>query len=394
MSCINNSGIGSSSLRYDGLGNIRQYSTTNSAKPHDLSYQYDNNFKLTGVTGTGATGYNFNHTSNGVADSYDARGNITHNGKRSFNYNLANQMTSSGNNSYLYDGQNRRVKTSKNNGAEVSYSLYSQKGRLLYRETPEGGVNYIFLGDKLIAKEGNIKEISEPMHYKPFGDSIEEAKDDVGYTGHKFDTDLGLSYMQQRYYDPLLGRFMSNDPVGYTAYNPVMSFNRYMYVNNNPYKYTDPDGKFLCGGVCVVGGAISLARVSIVAHRAYKTYRVGTVAAGTVTAVAGNSVLNESSENSSDESSSDKPGSRTEPKDLEEQLTLEEAQGGAGEEYKGKLGDPKYDNNTGTKIKITHNHQHGDGTSTEVHYDKDKKTGEGSGHKIKDDTNKKSRGNQ
>ncbi|WP_150138804.1 polymorphic toxin-type HINT domain-containing protein [Candidatus Enterovibrio escicola] len=51
--------------------------------------------------------------------------------------------------------------------------------------------------------------------------------------------------MQARYYDPVIGRFYSNDPVGYTAKNPVMSFNRYLYVNNNPYKYTDPDGEFL-----------------------------------------------------------------------------------------------------------------------------------------------------
>jgi uncharacterized protein RhaS with RHS repeats len=51
--------------------------------------------------------------------------------------------------------------------------------------------------------------------------------------------------MQARYYDPVIGRFMSNDPVGYTAKNPVMSFNRYLYVNNNPYKYSDPNGEFL-----------------------------------------------------------------------------------------------------------------------------------------------------
>lgn len=52
-------------------------------------------------------------------------------------------------------------------------------------------------------------------------------------------------YMQARYYDPVIGRFYSNDPVGYTPQNPVMSFNRYMYVNNNPYKYNDPNGEFL-----------------------------------------------------------------------------------------------------------------------------------------------------
>ncbi len=46
--------------------------------------------------------------------------------------------------------------------------------------------------------------------------------------------------MQQRYYDPVIGRFYSNDPVGFKN---VHNFNRYSYANNNPYKYTDPDGR-------------------------------------------------------------------------------------------------------------------------------------------------------
>jgi len=57
--------------------------------------------------------------------------------------------------------------------------------------------------------------------------------------------------MDARYYDPVIGRFYSNDPVGYTARNPMMSFNRYLYVNNNPYKYTDPNGEFLFIGAAI-----------------------------------------------------------------------------------------------------------------------------------------------
>jgi hypothetical protein len=45
--------------------------------------------------------------------------------------------------------------------------------------------------------------------------------------------------MQARYYDPVIGRFYSNDPMGV---RDIHSFNRYAYVNNNPYKYTDPNG--------------------------------------------------------------------------------------------------------------------------------------------------------
>jgi hypothetical protein len=48
--------------------------------------------------------------------------------------------------------------------------------------------------------------------------------------------------MQQRYYDPVAGRFLSIDPVTTDA-NTGGSFNRYAYANNNPYKYIDPDGR-------------------------------------------------------------------------------------------------------------------------------------------------------
>ena|GEM_PF-1962732 len=68
----------------------------------------------------------------------------------------------------------------------------------------------------------------------------ESSSHDIGYTGRKSDNDLGLSYMQARYYDPVIGRFYSNDPIGF---RDVHSFNRYAYANNNPYKYVDPDGQ-------------------------------------------------------------------------------------------------------------------------------------------------------
>jgi hypothetical protein len=45
--------------------------------------------------------------------------------------------------------------------------------------------------------------------------------------------------MQARYYDPVIGRFYSNDPIGF---RDVHSFNRYAYANNNPFKYVDPTG--------------------------------------------------------------------------------------------------------------------------------------------------------
>lgn len=89
-------------------------------------------------------------------------------------------------------------------------------------------------------KEGNVIERYE---YEPYGLQISgPVADGPGYTGHVEDTATGLTYMQQRYLDPRIGAFLSVDPV--TAYsNPVGSFNRYRYANNNPYKFVDPDGR-------------------------------------------------------------------------------------------------------------------------------------------------------
>ena len=51
-------------------------------------------------------------------------------------------------------------------------------------------------------------------------------------------------YMQARYYDPVIGRFYSNDPKGTASFlseGKIQGFNRYAYAANNPYKYVDPD---------------------------------------------------------------------------------------------------------------------------------------------------------
>lgn len=75
-----------------------------------------------------------------------------------------------------------------------------------------------------------------------------------------------------RYYDPVAGRFLSEDPV-LTDVNSGASFNRYVYANNNPYRYIDPDGRqaalALCatGVGCAIGVGLTIA-TAYAAHRA------------------------------------------------------------------------------------------------------------------------------
>ncbi len=225
---------GSGSMSYDSLGNI----TTKTLGTQALTYSYNSNNQLSSVTG----GYSF---------SYDGRGTVLHNGKRGFSVNRANQMTGSDGVSYSYDGHNRRVK--KVNGGKTQYSFYSQSGQFLSTTGTNGPTEYVYLGSQLVAQVSQVTT----------------ADDKPGYTGHLEDKDIGLTYMQQRYYDPVVGRFYSNDPVGFSADNPI-TFNRYAYGNNNPYKFVDPDGRESIGIMAMERDIIALADGSL-SKEDYKT---------------------------------------------------------------------------------------------------------------------------
>ena len=94
------------------------------------------------------------------------------------------------------------------------------------------------------------------------------------------DKDLSLTYMQQRYYDPVIGRFYSNDPVGFVESQPS-SFGRYTYAHNNPYKYVDPDGRWGIAGA--IYGAIAGASGGFVGSgKGFTATVIGTVAGAVV----------------------------------------------------------------------------------------------------------------
>jgi RHS repeat-associated protein len=144
--------------------------------------------------------------------------------------------------------------------------------------TPSGGqcigaagttkTAYIYLGGKQIAEKivgGNTQYVHtdalgspvahtnasgqelnrtrfEPYGYTAAGTKPGPATSVIGFTGHVNDPETDLVYMQQRYYDPIAGRFLSVDPV-VTDANTGKSFGLYTYVDNNPYAKVDPDGR-------------------------------------------------------------------------------------------------------------------------------------------------------
>lgn len=94
-----------------------------------------------------------------------------------------------------------------------------------------------------VAASDEKKRVLWQEAYQPFGKKRidDDNENRIGFTGHVYDDELNLVYMQARFYDPLLGRFMGVDPIGVDTNNPH-SFNRYAYANNNPYRFVDPDG--------------------------------------------------------------------------------------------------------------------------------------------------------
>ena len=100
------------------------------------------------------------------------------------------------------------------------------------------------LGSVVLETDQN-RNVVQRYEYEPYGLPRQAMVDQPGYTGHVHDAGSGLVYMQQRYYDPEVGRFLSVDPVGVDT-RTGGNFNRYWYGNNNPYTYTDPDGRAAC----------------------------------------------------------------------------------------------------------------------------------------------------
>jgi RHS repeat-associated protein len=98
----------------------------------------------------------------------------------------------------------------------------------------------------IIATTDASGQLVSGVHYRPFGKQVVTAGSApttrLGFTGKWHDNELDLDYFGARYYDPLLSRFVSIDPADFSQ-DDLQSFNRYVYANNNPYKFNDPDGR-------------------------------------------------------------------------------------------------------------------------------------------------------
>jgi len=256
---------GTGSFKYDALNNLRQKKLGS----RTVNLTYDSRNRLSRSADTGASGTR--------TVAYDAQGNVTTLGNLGFIYDYSDQPVvvsgtangvGSANGAYTYDGNLKRVKSVVN--GKTIYNVYDVGGNLVHVDavTDNKKTDYITGPNGSLARyTNNVITYLHPNHlgsavtgttstggirwrekYTPFGEEMQSpaANDNLaGFTGHIKDKATGLNYMQARYYDPVIGRFLSVDPVGFngsgqnTAY-----FNRYAYSGNDPINYIDPDGQF------------------------------------------------------------------------------------------------------------------------------------------------------
>lgn len=237
------------------LGGVKDYAT----------YVYDGKNQLGSIKNTsGATTVGF---------GYDPQGNVNNKSGQAYDFDYGNRLrVATGKEHYRYDGHGRRVLAWEVATTHNILSQYSQSGQILYTEDHRAGKNleHIYLAGSVIADRvwthstqsyaalfqhtdalgspiavtNQAGTVIERNDYEPYGAVIGKPNyQGIGYTGHVQDAATKLTYMQQRYYDPQVGLFLSVDPVTAYGESGSMFFNRYRYAAGNPYKFIDPDGR-------------------------------------------------------------------------------------------------------------------------------------------------------
>ena len=154
------------------------------------------------------------------------------------------------NSKFIYDGNNL-VAEQRNN--EWIYYIYGVDGisgfnyqgnTYLYRKNVQGDVTHIY-------RQEETDTLTQVAHYvyDAWGNyDILQDKDGIAtlnpfrYRSYYFDEETGLYYLQSRYYDPELGRFISADSIKYLAPETLGGLNLYAYCSNNPIYGVDPFG--------------------------------------------------------------------------------------------------------------------------------------------------------
>jgi RHS repeat-associated protein len=164
-----------------------------------------------------------------------------------------------------YDGANPYADFDGSGNLTNRYLYGPAADMILARMDSSGDVAW-YLTDHL----GSVRDLADPggnvidhITYDSFGSVLSESVPAEGdrfkFTGRELDSETGLYYYRARYYDPAMGRFLSEDPIGFQGGDA----NIYRYVGNGPTAACDPTGLAASGAIpgFVDSGAIAGADV-------------------------------------------------------------------------------------------------------------------------------------
>ena len=210
----------------------------------------------------------------------------------SFTYDAQGRRLTKDGVSFIYDGNGRVVKQS--NGLDFFYDNTGVAGvkynneTFVYRKNVQGDV---------VAILDTSGAVVVKYTYDAWGNHAEEVLDSTRatlaalnpfrYRSYYYDTDTELYYLNTRYYDPELGRFITIDGIEYLDPDTINGLNLYAYCGNNPIANIDPNGNFFITFLLVsigIGAAVGGAIAGVTAYNngARGWDLVGSIAGGAI----------------------------------------------------------------------------------------------------------------
>ena len=244
--------------------------TGGGSNPYTIAYTYDHNANrktkvLGGVTDT----YTYDNNDKLLSTSsktygYDLNGNCTSvkvgaATPTTLTYDIENRVTgisypAGGTNSFVYNGEDLRTKktdsagtkTYKTDGSSPASAVLNDGGATYTPGLSErrGTTSSFYHSDALGSTRGitgSTQATTDSTLYDGFGMTVSETGTNptpfgfVGKEQYQTDGDSGLQLLGHRYYDPSIGRFLSQDPA-------KSGTNWYKYADNNPLAKTDSSG--------------------------------------------------------------------------------------------------------------------------------------------------------